>query len=118
MGAGDPRTFLVECYAPGIDTASAGAAADRARAAVAGLRSEGRDLDYLGALLMAEDEVVFHAFHADAPALVREASARAGLQFERIVETVGIPSPGADAVPELIAGRTTLPDAATTDGSR
>lgn len=83
----DPaHTWLVECFAPGIDDAAVAAAAERVRAVVA----ERADIAYLGALLMAEDEVVFHAFRAGDAAAVREASATAGLQFERVVESIGV----------------------------
>jgi hypothetical protein len=84
------RTFLVECYSPGIERASAAEAGRRARAAVAVLRRPDRPIEYLGALLVAGDEVVFHAFRATDPKLVDQVSRQAGLLFERIVESVTI----------------------------
>ena len=81
------HTWLVECFAPGIDDAAVAAAADRVRAAV---EVSGDGVTYLGALLMAEDEVVFHAFRAMDAGTVRDVSAAAGLQFERVVESVGV----------------------------
>lgn len=84
------HTWLVECFAPGVDDAAVEIAAGRARSAVELLRSAGQTIAYLGALLMAEDEVVFHAFRAADVGPVRSAAASAGLEFERIVESVGV----------------------------
>lgn len=89
----DPaRTYLVECFAPGIDDAAVAAAADRVRAVIATRPRAADGLAYLGALLMAEDEVVFHAFRGIDPDRVRETSEAAGLVFERVVESVGVPA--------------------------
>jgi hypothetical protein len=85
------RTWLVECFLPGVDDDDVSAAADRARAAVRTLRGTGRRIDYLGAVLMAADEVVFHAFAADEPEIVRAASSAASLGFERVVESMTWP---------------------------
>lgn len=87
---GHERTFLVECYAPGIDEPAVAAAAACAREVVARLVEDGERLAYLGAVLVAEDEVVFHAFGANDPALVEQASREAGLRHERIVESVAV----------------------------
>ena len=92
------RTYLVECYAPGIDQPAVEAAATRAREAAAGLEAGGGAIEYLGAWLVASDEVVFHSFRSEGPDLVREASTSAGLAFERIVESVGI---GPDGMPTV-----------------
>jgi hypothetical protein len=93
------RTYLVECYAPGIDQPAVEAAATRARVAVASLQAGGSSIEYLGAWLVASDEVVFHSFRADGPELVRDASTSAALAFERIVESVGIGPTGAGEAP-------------------
>jgi hypothetical protein len=84
------RTYLVECYSPGIDRGGVESAAGRARASATALRNEGRGVEYTGAILVSEDEVVLHVFAADGPAAVREASVRAQVPFERIVEAVTI----------------------------
>jgi hypothetical protein len=86
------HTYLVECFAPGIDDAAVAAAADRVRAVLADRPGSADPAAYLGALLMAEDEVVFHAFRAGDALLVREISEAAGLEFERVVESVGLPA--------------------------
>ena len=97
------RTWLVECYGPGIGEASVTAASDRARAAVEVERAAGRWIEYLGALVMPSDEAVFHAFSADEAALVAGASSRAGLRYERIVESVAVRAPTlVDALARLL----------------
>ena len=97
------RTWLVECYGPGIGAASVAAASDRARAAVEVERAGGVDIEYLGALVMPTDEAVFHAFAADEPDRVASSSLRAGLRYERIVESVAVAAPGlADALRRLL----------------
>jgi hypothetical protein len=93
------RTYLVECYAPGIEQPAVEAAAARAESAVASLRAGGGAIEYLGAWLVASDEVVFHSFRAEGPELVHAASTSAALAFERIVESVGIGTGGSIAVP-------------------
>jgi hypothetical protein len=48
---------------------------------------------YLGSLVLPEDEVCFHVFEAPSVAALLEASERAELAHERLVETVWIPAP-------------------------
>lgn len=84
------RTFLVECYLPGVAERDVAAASERARRAAEELHSRGRDVAYLGALFVAADEAVFHQFRARNAALVVEASRMADLQFERVVESIGV----------------------------
>ncbi|MEA2674356.1 MAG: hypothetical protein QOI92_1548 [Chloroflexota bacterium] len=88
------RTYLVECYAPGIDAATVELEAARARDAVAKLTEAGGAVQYAGAMFMAGDEVVFHAFRAGGPEIVRRASELASLPFERIVESVAVGGDG------------------------
>jgi hypothetical protein len=84
------RTYLLECYKPGLVRADVESATDRALAASADLRREGRKVEYVGAILVPEDEVVFHVFAAESAAAVREASARASVEYERVVESVAV----------------------------
>ena len=88
------KTYVVECFLPGVgdadvegSAASASAEVDRL-AGTAGLAPG--DIEYVGALLMAVDEVVLHVFRAVDPELVRQVSQAAGLPFERIVESVEV----------------------------
>jgi hypothetical protein len=84
------RTYLVESYSPGIKEADVESAARRAAAASEKLSDEGRAIVYGGAILVPEDEVVFHLFSSGSEEIVREASARAAVSFERVVESVAL----------------------------
>jgi hypothetical protein len=84
-------TFVVECYSPAVSREAVQAAGARARTATAELGAE-----YLGALLVPGDEVVFHLFAAGSAEVVREASTRAGVDFERVLESVPIGIEGLD----------------------
>jgi hypothetical protein len=83
-------TYVVECYLPGVDDAAVHRAADDVAAAVQALGGTETGIEYLGALLMAVDEVVLHAFRATDRALVSAASVGAHLQFERVIESVEV----------------------------
>jgi hypothetical protein len=50
----------------------------------------GVPIEYLGALLMATDEVVLHTFRAADAQLVARIAAEAGLAFDRVVESVEV----------------------------
>ena len=86
---------MVECYSPAIDLRDVERCGHRATAAAAELRQRGRPVDYVGALLVPGDEVVFHLFSARSPRTVREASVLAGVRFERVVESIPV---GIDAL--------------------
>jgi hypothetical protein len=88
--AGAQRTWLVECYSPGVVEAAVADAATRAREAVRAAVARGGRLEYRGALFVAEDEVVFHTFAADDADIVGEVSRSAELRFERIVESIAV----------------------------
>jgi hypothetical protein len=98
------RTWLVECYSPGIERDAVARAGERAREAALGLRRDGHVVDYLGALLVPDDEVVFHAFASESDALVGDVSRSAGLRYERVVESVTVSALGSpDALDALIS---------------
>ena len=73
------QTYLVECYLPGIGREDVESAGRRAVEASAALRSEGCTVEYVGALLVPADEVVFHVFASACAGAVREASVRAAV---------------------------------------
>ena len=85
-----PRQLLVECFVPDVDRRDVEAAATRARAATRDQRAAGAAIEYLGAILLPSDEVVFHLFRSDSPAAVRAACERAQVEFERVTEAVTI----------------------------
>jgi hypothetical protein len=86
----ETHTYLAECYLPGIDREAVASCGQRARAAASELNGEGRQVEYQGALLVPGDEVVFHLFAASSSADVREASRRAGVEFERVLESLPV----------------------------
>ena len=85
-------TYLVECYSPGVRCQEVETAAARALAATAALQREGLAVEYVGALFVPVDEVVFHVFSSATAEAVREASVRAEVSFERVVESVAVGS--------------------------
>ena len=88
------KTYVVECYVTGVDDAAVRTAANGVAAEVREMPRDAGDIEYLGALLMAVDEVVLHTFRTADPELVRRISTSAGLAFDRIVESVEV-LPGA-----------------------
>ena len=98
------RTFLVECYLPGVVERDVAAASERARRVAEELRGTGSAVAYLGAMFVAADEAVFHQFRAPDASVAVEASRMAGLPFVRVVESIGIHGGGA----ALVAGSGTL----------
>ena len=99
------RTFLVECYVPGLPPEAMAEVSLRARRASDALRAEGRRVAYLGAVVVPNDELVFHLFSAADVELVREAAQRAELAVERIVESIVVgrfePAAALEPVPAL-----------------
>lgn len=88
--AGPQAVFVAECYAPasGVDASAAGLV--RVRAACADLRAAGAEVVYLGALIVPDDELAFHVFVAPEAGDVQQVSRRAGLQVERVMESVAV----------------------------
>lgn len=82
--------FLVECFAASADEVAVARAHDRLRSACADLRAAGAAIEYLGALLVPQDELVFHVVVSPDVNEVRNASRRAALHVERIVESLAI----------------------------
>ena len=84
------QTFLVEHYWPGVTASAFGAAAERVRTSVEALAGEGKALRYLHSTLVPQDEAGFCVVAAGSRELVEEAYARAGVEFQRIVESVEV----------------------------
>lgn len=80
--------YLVELYMPktGSDRVRDGAA--RARSAAKEMAREGKQIRYLRSIFVPEDETCFHLYDAGSAETVREASGRAGIRCERVVEAV------------------------------
>jgi hypothetical protein len=88
-------SYLVESYHPRGRPAALPEEAARARSAAQGLWAEGKRIRYVRSVLLPGDELCLHLFEADSTSLVSQASERAGISPERVVETVlGPDSPG------------------------
>ena len=83
----DDRTYVAECFWPGVTEQDVGELDVRAHASVEEAARVGESVRYLGSILMRTDEVVLCRFQG-AAAAVRRAAERAAIPFERIVETI------------------------------
>ena len=80
----DVRSFLVEGYQATRGNAELEELARR----IAVVAAESESIRYLGSLVLLEDDVCLHVFEAPSAAALVEASKRAQLPHERVVETV------------------------------
>ena len=80
-----PR-YLVELYLSGRDAAAELEA--RARVAAEALANEGERVQYVRTVFLPTDETCFQVYDAVSAGAVEEASRRAGISFDRIVEAV------------------------------
>jgi hypothetical protein len=80
--------YLLELYVASRSTIPLQAAA-RARASANAMSRDGRRVHYLRSIFIPEDETCFLLFEAASPELVAEASRRAALDHNRIVEAIG-----------------------------
>jgi hypothetical protein len=83
------RQYLVEAYMPKPQHDDVAGIAARARKQAAEMRRDGIAVRYLRPILVPEDETCFHLFEAPSADAVTEASRRAELRYERIVEVRG-----------------------------
>lgn len=79
--------YLVEAYTSKRSREDLGSLVARALRASAGMRRDGIDVRYVLPIFVPEDEICFHLFEAPSVEAVSEASRRAELVYERIVET-------------------------------
>ena len=80
----EAKTYLVECFWPGVTEGQTETAARRARKA-----AQLADVEFLGSILVLGDETVFCLFEGDEASVVAVA-AEAGIRFERVLESVRI----------------------------
>jgi hypothetical protein len=85
----EQRSYLVECYWPGVTEEKLAAMLERAQEAAQGLRLQGRELRLRGSMLVPEDETVFCFFDGE-EADVRTASEQAGIPYERVLLSLRI----------------------------
>jgi hypothetical protein len=81
--------YLVESYLPVAGAEGQAEVEARARAAADELAREGAPLRHLNCIFVPEDEMCLLMHEADSPELVREASRRAGIECERVLEAAG-----------------------------
>jgi hypothetical protein len=83
------KSYLVECYWPGVSKKALAAAVERTREAAIEVSREGGKVNFLGSILVPADEMVFYLFDG-AEADVRAVSEQAGVPFERLLESLRI----------------------------
>jgi hypothetical protein len=81
--------YLVESYLPVVGAEGQANVEASARAAAEELAREGAPLRHLDCIFVPEDEMCLLMYEADSPELVREASRRAGIECERVLEAAG-----------------------------
>jgi hypothetical protein len=84
-------TYTVECFWPGVRDEQVQQGAERVRGAAAELTQDGAPVSFTGSVVIPRDEVVFYLLEGPSPDAVRTACERAGLPFERIVESLWNP---------------------------
>lgn len=88
------KTFLVEHYWPSVTPVEFERAAELVRTAAEELARQRKSIRYLHSTLVPEDELGITVLAADSQALVEDAYARAGVRFDRIVESLELASVG------------------------
>ena len=83
-------SYLVECYVPNSRSRELPETAARAQEAAQILTAEGAQVRYLRSTFVPSDELCLHLFEADSADRVSEASKRAGIEPERVVEAVTV----------------------------
>ena len=97
---GDPiEIFLVERYWPDVDVDELRRALPRLESAVMAMRSEGREVEYLGSILMPIDQVVFTLVAATDEKEIRQLNERAGLPVDRIAMAIALVGPAISGSP-------------------
>jgi hypothetical protein len=81
-------TFLVEAYATVTTRDDPAGSIARAQQTAGEMRADGEPLEYLGALFVPGDEVIFHVIAAHDIGVVRGFCARSAITSERIVESI------------------------------
>ena len=89
-GSTGSRIYLVESLAGSEDDGAVAEMCDRLRAACADVRAAGTAVDYLGTLLVPQDELMLHLVASPEADGVVNATRRAAIGVERIVELVAL----------------------------
>jgi hypothetical protein len=89
--APDARTYVAECFRVGVKQSDLEEIGNKATDAAGQLSRQGRHVRFLGSILVPEDEVVLVQFEAVSADDAAEAATRAGIEFDRVVESVNRP---------------------------
>jgi hypothetical protein len=81
--------FLVELYAARDDEAGVRRRTEQARLAAREVTREGTPVSFVRSIFVPEDEICFALFEAETAEAVSETARRAGLEFDRVVQTRG-----------------------------
>jgi hypothetical protein len=87
--SGGQRSYVVECYYPNVDKQGLAEVAQRAQEAADGFSRQGRDLRFVGSILVLSEETVFYLFDGDEEDVVA-ITKQLGVRFERVLETMHI----------------------------
>jgi hypothetical protein len=82
------RDYVVEQYAANLSEDDFADITASLRRVTVALASSGAEVFYLGGLFVPDDEVCFHVFRGASARVVRDASTKAGLAFQRVLEAV------------------------------
>lgn len=83
-------TYVAECFWSGVREDDLRDLDRRIEATVAELAAQGEPIEYVGSMLIVDDEVVLCLFEGPI-ATVRQVTERAGLPFERILRSTHVP---------------------------
>jgi hypothetical protein len=80
--------YLVEVYRANFRADELSGVGGRARTAADELTRQGTPVRFLGSIAVPDDEMCFYLYEAASSTVVGEASRRASISFERVVEAV------------------------------
>lgn len=83
--------FLVELYAARDDEAGVRRRIEQARLAAQEVTREGMPVSFVRSIFVPKDETCFFLYEAETAEAVGETARRAGLEFDRVVQTCGRP---------------------------
>jgi hypothetical protein len=81
--------YTAKCYWPGLDAQQL----ERAIRKLLRRRVRGRRVSYLGSIVFPDDQLVLCLFDASSKAAVQQASERAGLPCERVMQSAWLTCP-------------------------
>jgi hypothetical protein len=93
--------FLLEIYVPRTDGLAVERGEARARIAAEELSREGTPVRFVRSIFVPEDETCFYLCEAASNDAVRQLAKRAGLSFDRVVESVAPATAGGRAKPQV-----------------